>query len=100
MSSILQHEGKKYLRTIYSATGISGTKGGMPCLMVDVYDVLKAFNVTCPAQAHAIKKLLCPGERNKGSALDDLKGAEAAILRAIELEIEREKEDKENAEGI
>ena len=27
-------------------------------VVVDVYDVLEAFGVTCPARAHAIKKLL------------------------------------------
>lgn len=96
---IFQHEGKKYLRTIYSATGVAAIKAGMPCLIVDVYDVLKAFNVTCAARQHAIKKLLCSGIRGKGGELDDLVGAEAAICRAIELEKEREKERMESAEN-
>ena len=32
-------------------------------VVIDVYDVLDAFDVTNPAAAHAIKKLLCPGGR-------------------------------------
>ena len=75
--SILSHEGKKYLRNIRSPLG--------SIIQVDVYAVLKAFNVTCPATAHAIKKLLCAGQRGKGKVLDDLIGAKAALCRAIEL---------------
>lgn len=78
--TINEHEGSKYLRRIYSA------KNADKFILIDVYAVLKAFNVTCPARAHAIKKLLCAGDRGKGDALDDLLGAEAAISRAIELE--------------
>ena len=32
-------------------------------VVIDVYDVLDAFDVTNPAAAHAVKKLLCPGTR-------------------------------------
>lgn len=78
---IKNHEGKKYLRKIVSATGT------MSDMQVDVYAVLKAFNVTCPARQHAIKKLLCCGQRDKGSERDDLQGALAALNRAIELQI-------------
>ena len=46
--------------------------------------------MTCPARAHAIKKLLCCGGRGKGDALADLLGAEAAVSRAIELQRVRE----------
>lgn len=58
--------------------------------MVDVYAVLVAFNVTCPARAHAIKKLLCAGQRGKGSALQDLNEALQAVARAIDLIPEKE----------
>jgi hypothetical protein len=54
--------------------------------MVDVYAVLEAFGVTCPACAHAIKKLLCPGKRGSKSKLTDLKEAKDSIIRAIEME--------------
>lgn len=79
-TDILSHEGRKYLRRIESAV-IPGESVG-----VDVYAVLEAFAVACPARQHAIKKLLCAGLRDKGSQLDDLIGASAAINRAIELE--------------
>lgn len=61
----MEHAGKKYLRKIYSP--IDGSS-----IYVDVYAVLEAFRVTCPARGHAIKKLLCAGLRGKGSELQDL----------------------------
>lgn len=67
--------GKKYLRKIQ--TNEAGE--------VDVYAVLLAFNVTCPARQHAIKKLLCAGLRGKNDVTNDLKEARDAIERAIEL---------------
>jgi hypothetical protein len=51
----------------------------------DVYDVLKAFGVTCPAVAHAVKKLLCAGQRGHKTAVQDLQEAVYAINRAIEM---------------
>lgn len=57
----------------------------------DVYCVLDAFNVTCPARQHAIKKLLCAGIRGKGNATQDLTEAADAVRRAIELEKQRSK---------
>lgn len=82
MSDITTHEGKKYLRLIRPAKGDTS-------IMVDVYCVLVAFGVTCPARQHAIKKILCAGERDKGDTLSDLTGALAAVNRAIELERQR-----------
>lgn len=76
------HEGKKYLRKIQSA---NGTPNGA-YIEVDVYEVLVAFDVTCPATAHAIKKLLAAGTRGKGNRLSDLVRAQAAISRAIDME--------------
>lgn len=52
---------------------------------IDVYDVLKAFEVTCPATQHAIKKLLCSGIRGHKNKVEDLTEAKESILRAIEL---------------
>lgn len=51
--------------------------------VVDVYSVIKAFDVTCPATQHAIKKLLCAGIRGKGDKERDLEEAIVAIRRAI-----------------
>ena len=66
----------KYHRTIYpNAAG-----------QVDVYDVLVAFDVTCPARQHAIKKLLCAGLRGKGDAMQDLAEASMAVDRAMQIE--------------
>lgn len=53
---------------------------------IDVYDVLKAWNVTNPAVQHAIKKLLQPGQRGVKSVAQDLCEAKQSIERAIELE--------------
>ena len=66
----------------------SGTKylRATPCAIdsrIDVYAVLDAFDVRCPARQHAIKKLLCAGIRGKNNELDDLREAEDAIKRAI-----------------
>lgn len=55
------------------------------CEDVDVYDVLKAFNVTCPARAHAIKKLLMPGARGAKDELQDITEAREALDRAFEM---------------
>lgn len=52
----------------------------------DVYAVLKAFAVTCPARAHAVKKLLCAGLRGKGSQVQDLVEARDAVSRAVEMQ--------------
>jgi hypothetical protein len=67
--------GSKYLRE-------------MRCLVdgrADVYAILEAFAVTCPARQHAIKKLLCSGIRGKGDAMQDLKEARDAVDRAIQM---------------
>lgn len=61
-------------------------KGAKADGTIDVYAVLKTFNVTCPARQHALKKLLCTGIRGKGDAVQDLKESIVAIERAIELE--------------
>lgn len=87
--TIREHEGKKYLRTIFSAAD------QYVHVEVDVYAVLEAFNVTCPGRQQAIKKLLCAGLRGKGSQIDDLVGAMAALNRAIELQRGRENKEEE-----
>lgn len=42
---------------------------GVPTKTVDVYRVLVAFGVTDPCIQHAIKKLLCPGQRKGGKTV-------------------------------
>ena len=53
---------------------------------VDVYDILVAYGVTNPADAHAIKKMLCPGQRGAKDGIQDRREAIASLERAIELE--------------
>lgn len=57
-----------------------------PGVWVDVYSVLVAFNVTNPADAHAIKKMLMPGRRGTKDSIQDREEAIASIKRAIEIE--------------
>lgn len=57
-----------------------------PGVFVDVYDVLKAFNVTCPAMAHGIKKALAPGQRGVKTSIQDKQEAIASLERSIEME--------------
>jgi len=79
MSSSFNQSGLKYLRE-------------MKCLVdgkADVYAVLEAFEVTCPARQHAIKKLLCSGIRGKGDVMQDLLEARDAIDRAIQMDRSR-----------
>lgn len=52
---------------------------------VDVYDVLRAFNVTDPAIQHAIKKLLCTGIRGHKDSRQDLEEAIQSIERALDV---------------
>lgn len=68
--------GSKYLREMRCS--VNGR--------VDVYAVLDAFDVVCPARQHAIKKLLCSGIRGKGDVIQDLKEARDAVDRAIQME--------------
>lgn len=71
--------GSKYHRAIRGITPNTGAT-------VDVYAVLVAFDVRCPARQHAIKKLLCAGIRGKGDAVQDLTEARDALDRAIAME--------------
>jgi hypothetical protein len=52
---------------------------------IDVYDVLIAFDVKCPAMQHAIKKMLCSGLRGYKDQTQDKLEAIASINRSIEL---------------
>lgn len=80
MSETFNNSGSKYLRTV-------------PCSIlgrVDVYAVIDAFGVACPARQHAVKKLLCSGLRGKGDTLQDLREARDAVDRAIQMQEARE----------
>ena len=74
----MEQSKNKYNREIASRNGLS-----------DVYDVLEAFDVICPARQHAIKKLLCAGIRGKGDVIQDLTEAAQAVERALQLQNDR-----------
>ena len=67
----------KYERVIRNKEGCE--------IIVDVYDVLQAFNVTDPAIAHAIKKALAPGQRGHKTFEQDLNDISVSIDRAKDL---------------
>lgn len=69
----------KYSREI--ATGVD----------VDIYDILKAWNVTNPALQHLTKKALQAGGRGHKDLKEDLLDIIASAKRAYELEFGEEK---------
>ena len=64
---------------------------------VDVYDVLKAFDVTCPALQHLIKKALCAGLRGHKNRTQDLQDIVDSAHRAIFLHEEDESRHHDEA---
>jgi len=74
--------GSKYRRMIRQTLPEGHAGASVIC---DVYDVLQAWDVACPAIQHAIKKLLQPGQRGSKSAVQDLREAIGSIERAIQL---------------
>ena len=55
-------------------------------IKIDVYDVLKAFDVTNPALQHLTKKALCAGLRGHKDRATDFKDILESAVRALELE--------------
>lgn len=64
---------------------ITDKKDATKSITVDVYDVLKAFDVKCPALQHLIKKALCEGIRGHKNAETDLKDIIDSAIRAKDL---------------
>ena len=62
----------------------------------DVYSVLVAFGVTCPARQHAIKKLLMPGQRGSKGELQDLDEALVSVARAVDMAYARRDSHRAN----
>jgi len=61
----------------------------VPTSTVDVYRVLRAFEVTDPCVAHAVKKLLVTGKRLGGkSARQDIEEAVWSLQRKLEMDDE------------
>ena len=60
---------------------------------IDIYRVLSLFNVTDPALAHAIKKLVVPGMRGGGKTTrKDIEEARDTLVRKLEMMDEDEVE--------
>ena len=57
---------------------------------IDVYRVLDLFDVTDPCLQHAIKKLLCAGQRGAKDKKQDVQEAIASLLRYLEMQTEDE----------
>lgn len=75
--------GTKYHRAIKGS--LIRLLKGKATVRVDIYDVLNAFEITCPARQHALKKLLLAGGRGSKSERTDLEEAHNSIKRSIEL---------------
>ena len=55
---------------------------------IDVYRVLVLFGVTNPCLQHAIKKLLCAGQRGVKDQKQDVQEAIASLVRYLEMQTE------------
>ena len=58
---------------------------------IDVYRVLDLFNVVNPCLQHAIKKLLCSGQRGVKDERKDIEEAVSSLVRCLEMQTEDEK---------
>lgn len=75
--------GNKYHRTV---TDLRPQAFRNNTVEIDVYRVLKAFNITDPGCQHAAKKILCRGIRGKGDELQDtIEAIDALIESAVML---------------
>ena len=52
---------------------------------IDVYAVLKLFDVTDPCLQHIVKKALCAGKRGHKDMMEDLQNIIDTAIRAVEL---------------
>lgn len=83
-------KGGKYRRKIYGTRVAEVEPGGdTGCVIADIYDVLDAFPTGSSALDHAVKKILCAGQRGHKDRLKDLREAAWSIDRAIVNEIRR-----------
>ena len=57
---------------------------------IDVYRVLDLFNVDNHCIGHAIKKLLCSGQRGAKDKTQDVQEAISSLLRYLEMQTENE----------
>ena len=57
---------------------------------IDVYRVLDLFNVSNPCVQHAVKKLLCSGQRGVKDTRQDVQEAVTSLVRYLEMQTEDE----------
>lgn len=57
---------------------------------IDVYRVLLLFGVTDPCLQHAVKKLLCAGQRGAKDERKDIEEAVSSLVRCLEMKTEDE----------
>jgi hypothetical protein len=57
---------------------------------IDVYRVLVLFGVSNPCLQHAIKKLLCAGQRGAKDERKDIEEAVSSLVRCLEMQTEDE----------
>lgn len=55
---------------------------------IDVYRVLDLFGVSNPCVQHAIKKLLCSGQRGVKDTQQDVQEAITSLVRCLEMQTE------------
>lgn len=53
---------------------------------IDIYDILDVYEISNPADQHAIKKMVMPGDRGVKSAIQDRHEAIVSLRRAIQLD--------------
>ncbi len=63
----------------------------VPTTEIDVYAVLRAFEVTHPCLQHALKKLLVAGKRGSKSFQQDVQEAIDTLERGLEMERQAQK---------
>jgi len=57
---------------------------------IDVYRVLDLFGVSNPCVQHAVKKLLCSGQRGVKDERKDIEEAVSSLVRCLEMQTEDE----------
>ena len=55
---------------------------------IDVYRVLDLFGVSNPCIQHAVKKLLCSGQRGVKDTRQDVQEAITSLVRCLEMQTE------------
>jgi len=74
-------DGNKYRREII---GFCGTK-----VEIDVYRVLDAYKIGSPQIEHAVKKMLCPGDRGYKDFITDIDNSIESLQEAKTLYLQK-----------